>query len=102
MPESLTHEADMVRLHPEQLGPVYEVVFGEQRRTGPVIAQNIGTIKVTLWSWLTRRGMPLAFAEKLERELATMANQLSDARRHLRTQIQEAKREERARRALAR
>lgn len=85
-------QATITRIPSENLGPVNDVIFGDGRRSGPVIADRIGTIKVTLWSWLNRRGMPVAAAKQLEREMARQVVEMDRARRHLAKQIEMAER----------
>lgn len=66
----------MSRIAPEELADVNDVLFGEKRWSGPVIAENLGVRHHTLWSWLNRRGLPADVALRLASEVDRRAAQL--------------------------
>lgn len=71
--------SNIVRVHPDKLEEAQRVVFGDDRVTGPAIAEAAGLRNVTLWSFLNRTGLPIPEAEKLANVLTSRASKLLEA-----------------------
>lgn len=57
------------RIDPHDLRRVHRLLFGADKFGGPQIARRMRCKHVTLWSWLTRTGMPASDAETLAAQM---------------------------------
>jgi hypothetical protein len=64
------------RIRPEETAEVANLLFGEGRWTGPMIAESVGEKHHTLWSWFNRRGLPADVALRLAQEMDRRATAL--------------------------
>jgi hypothetical protein len=82
----------MVRqtIHPENIRSVAAVLVGEDRASGPKIAQALDAEYNTVWAWLNRRGMPVDVAEKLANYMEEHALKMIEQASVLRTRARQA------------
>lgn len=84
----------MARIRPEKLSGIAELLYGERRLTGRLLAERIEAKDITLWSWMNRRGMPAHEALKIADEIDQHAVDLVRAASTLRQLAREATNEE--------
>ena len=59
---------------------------------GPTIADQMGCTYVSLWSWVSRRGMPIVWATKLAEAMEARAMKLISLANRLRALVADANR----------
>lgn len=79
------------RIDPGNLTTVTAVLVGEERASGPKMAEWMGEPYNTVWAWLNRRGMPVAVADRLATYMEEHGLKLIEQASVLRQRAREAR-----------
>lgn len=80
-----------VTIHPDNIRSVAAVLVGEERASGPKIAEALNAEYNTVWAWLNRRGMPVDVADRLAMFMEEHGLKLIEQASVLRRRVEQAR-----------